>query len=45
MVAGRPPGVIDGRVCYHQRIAGDPFAIDRPCAIGLFDNDYLLDDP
>lgn len=46
VAAEQPPDVIDGRVCYHhQGIAGDPLDIDRPCAIGLFDNKHLLDDP
>ena len=37
-----PPGVNDGYISYHQTNAAGN---DCPCAIGLFDTDFRLDNP
>lgn len=37
----RPPGIRAGHIVYHQR---DSQGNDRPCAIGIFDDQWQLDD-
>ena len=45
VVDENPPGVLNGPPAYHHGTADDPVRTDCPCAIGVLDDDRLLDTP